>query len=113
VRSNIALAVLLLAACGKAESIELQSSHTLHTSASDDQLTDRVRRLARELRTDVDTGQNGAGLYANFDVGSCHYAVQRFEDGRLEVDAYWYSERARARCDRAAPLKQFETVLAA
>lgn len=105
----VSFAALLLSAC--AERMELQSRDTLHATSSDVQLTERVTGLAKNLQADLDTGQNGEGFYANFSLGSCHYAVQRFKDGRLQVDAYWYSERSRARCDQSPALAQFKAVL--
>jgi hypothetical protein len=100
-----------LAGCVAAEDIELQSTETRRTHLSDEQLTERTLGLGRELQTYVRTGQNGVGFYANFDVGACHYAVQRYRDGRLTIDAYWYSKRRSARCDRAPALGELRGVL--
>lgn len=106
------LAALLLAGCGRAEPIELQSSSTLQTSASDEQLSDRLEGLEDHLRTRTSSGQNVEGFYANFAVGSCYYAVQRFQDAHLQVDVYWYSERTQTRCDHAPALKRLRAALA-
>ncbi|WP_156347192.1 hypothetical protein [Sphingomonas sp. Leaf33] len=108
----LGLAALLLAGCERTELIELQSSANVRTSASDEQLSDRMTSLEGQLRTHVSSGQNGEGFYANFDVGSCHYAVQRFRDAHLQVDAYWYSERTPAQCANAPALKRLKAVLA-
>lgn len=111
-KGYIGLVALLLAGCGRAELIELQSSATVHTPASDEQLSRRLTGLERQLQTRIASGQNGEGFYANFDVGSCHYAVQRFQDAHLQVDSYWYSERTPAQCNDAPALKRFKAVLA-
>jgi len=111
-KGMVNLAALLLAGCGRAEPIELQSSSTLQTSASDEQLSGRLNILKDQLQTRISSGQNGEGFYANFAVGSCYYAVQRFQDGHLQVDAYWYSERTPTRCNHARALKRLRAALA-